>query len=115
MVAASLVSHLVQHASPLTAFLMFGYPSSPLSPFPWVANQFGQGPLPVPSSSRPGQMMQIRNHPLVQKSTHYKDFHQEQKRAVMITWCFGGKRVAITGSWENWKTMYWNLYYGVYV
>ncbi|KAK8275622.1 hypothetical protein V6Z11_D10G148600 [Gossypium hirsutum] len=50
-------------------------------------------------------MMQIRNHPLVQKSTHYKDFHQEQKRAVMITWCFGGKRVAITGSWENWKTI----------
>ncbi|XP_052480081.1 SNF1-related protein kinase regulatory subunit beta-2-like isoform X2 [Gossypium raimondii] len=54
---------------------------------------------------RPGQMMQIRNHPLVQKSTRYKDFHQEQKRAVMITWCFGGKRVAITGSWDNWKTI----------
>ncbi|PPD69888.1 hypothetical protein GOBAR_DD33238 [Gossypium barbadense] len=54
---------------------------------------------------RPGQMMQIRNHPLVQKSTRYKDFHQEQKRAVMITWCFGGKQVAITGSWDNWKTI----------
>lgn len=64
---------------------------------------------------RPGQMMQIRNDPLVQKSMRYKDFHQEEKRAVMITWCFGGKRVAITGSWDNWKTMYWNLYYGVYV
>ncbi|XP_040956655.1 nudix hydrolase 3-like isoform X2 [Gossypium hirsutum] len=37
---------------------MFGYPSSPLfpspslSPSPWVANQFGQRPLPVPPSSR---------------------------------------------------------------
>ncbi|XP_012457025.1 SNF1-related protein kinase regulatory subunit beta-2-like [Gossypium raimondii] len=50
-------------------------------------------------------MMQIRNHPPVQKSTRYKDFHQEQKRAVMITWCFGGKRVVITGSWDNWKTI----------
>ncbi|KAK8343829.1 hypothetical protein V6Z12_A07G041000 [Gossypium hirsutum] len=34
---------------------MFGYPSSPLSPSlspsPWVANQFGQRPLPVPPSS----------------------------------------------------------------
>ncbi|KAK8273548.1 hypothetical protein V6Z11_D10G013600 [Gossypium hirsutum] len=34
--------------------VMFGYPSSLLSPSPspWVANQFGQGPLPVPPSSR---------------------------------------------------------------
>ncbi|TYH19918.1 hypothetical protein ES288_A05G390200v1 [Gossypium darwinii] len=35
---------------------MFGYPSSLLSPSPspspLVANQFGQGPLPVPPSSR---------------------------------------------------------------
>ena len=54
-------------------------------------------------------MMHVQNDPLVQNTTYYEDFHQEEKRAARITWCFGGKQVAITGSWDNWKTMYWNL------
>ncbi|XWS36685.1 hypothetical protein CRYUN_Cryun20dG0106600 [Craigia yunnanensis] len=50
-------------------------------------------------------MMQVQNDPLVQNTTYYEDLHQEEKRAAMITWSFGGKQVAITGSWDNWKTI----------
>ncbi|KAK6286839.1 hypothetical protein POUND7_013018 [Theobroma cacao] len=60
--------------------------------------QISDAPLP-----RPGQMMQLQNDQPVQNSTYYEDL-PEEKRAVMITWCFGGKKVAITGSWDNWKT-----------
>ncbi|XVF31910.1 hypothetical protein REPUB_Repub17cG0035300 [Reevesia pubescens] len=68
--------------------------------------QIPRAPLP-----RPGQMMQVQNDPLlpVENTTYYEDLHQEEKRAVMITWCFGGKQVAISGSWDNWKTMNWNV------
>ncbi|XVF21155.1 hypothetical protein REPUB_Repub12eG0066300 [Reevesia pubescens] len=62
--------------------------------------QISEAPLP-----RPGQMMQVQNDPLVRNSTYYEDLHQEEKRPAMITWCFGGKQVAITGSWDNWKTI----------
>ncbi|KAK8674303.1 hypothetical protein V6N13_112597 [Hibiscus sabdariffa] len=75
---------------------------------PWEYNdssrpsnlQISEAPFPSP-----GQMMQSRNDPPVQKSPRYKDFQQEEKRAVMITWCFGGKQVAVTGSWNDWKTI----------
>ncbi|KAK6259592.1 hypothetical protein SCA6_014066 [Theobroma cacao] len=60
--------------------------------------KISDAPLP-----RPGQMMQLQNDQPVQNSTYYEDL-PEEKRAVMITWCFGGKKVAITGSWDNWKT-----------
>ncbi|XWS75892.1 hypothetical protein CRYUN_Cryun01aG0130600 [Craigia yunnanensis] len=62
--------------------------------------QIPEAPLP-----RPGEMMQVQNDPLVENTTYYEDLHKEEKRAVMITWCFGGKQVAITGSWDNWKTI----------
>ncbi|OMO61815.1 hypothetical protein COLO4_33328 [Corchorus olitorius] len=47
---------------------------------------------------------QIPEAPL-QSATDYEDVQQEEKRAVMITWCYGGKQVAITGSWDNWRTI----------
>ncbi|XP_039021149.1 SNF1-related protein kinase regulatory subunit beta-1-like [Hibiscus syriacus] len=75
---------------------------------PWEYNGSGR-PLNLLNSGAPfprfGQMSQIRNDPPVQKSMQCKYFDQEEKRAVMITWCFGGKKVAITGSWSDWKTI----------
>ncbi|KAE8685884.1 5'-AMP-activated protein kinase beta-2 subunit protein [Hibiscus syriacus] len=75
---------------------------------PWEYNDSGR-PLNLQISGvplpRPGQMSQFQNDPPVQKLMRCKDFDQEEKRAVMITWCFGGKQVAITGSWSNWKTI----------
>ncbi|XP_022759848.1 SNF1-related protein kinase regulatory subunit beta-2-like [Durio zibethinus] len=62
--------------------------------------QIHEAPFP-----RPGQMMQIQNDPLVENTAYCEDLHQEEKRAVMIAWCFGGKKVAITGSWDNWRTI----------
>ncbi|XVF71732.1 hypothetical protein PTKIN_Ptkin12aG0063200 [Pterospermum kingtungense] len=75
---------------------------------PWDYINSGRAldlPIPEAPSPRPGQMMQVQNDPLVENTTYYEDLHQEEKRAVMITWCFGGKQVAITGSWDNWKTI----------
>ncbi|KAE8701361.1 5'-AMP-activated protein kinase beta-2 subunit protein [Hibiscus syriacus] len=54
---------------------------------------------------RSAEMIQARNDELLQNTMCDEDFDQEEKRAVMITWCFGREQVAITGSWNDWKTI----------
>ncbi|XP_022727989.1 SNF1-related protein kinase regulatory subunit beta-2-like [Durio zibethinus] len=75
---------------------------------PWEYFDSGRAlDLQIPEAplARPGQMMQVQNDPLVTNTTYHEGLHLAEKRAAMITWCFGGKQVAITGSWDNWKTI----------
>ncbi|XVF81431.1 hypothetical protein PTKIN_Ptkin15bG0154300 [Pterospermum kingtungense] len=79
------------------------------TPFEYLHSEHNL-PWETTNPARHGQMMQVQNDALmVQNTTYHKEYvHQEEKeekRAVMITWCFGGKQVAITGSWDNWRTI----------
>ncbi|XP_058070577.1 SNF1-related protein kinase regulatory subunit beta-2 [Magnolia sinica] len=40
----------------------------------------------------------------MQNSPDYEDMICEQGIPTMITWSYGGKEVAVEGSWDNWKT-----------
>lgn len=35
--------------------------------------------------------------------------YSERETSVMLTWIHGGEKVAVTGTWDNWETMYLNL------
>jgi hypothetical protein len=39
----------------------------------------------------------------VPNTTDFRGVVPENLRAVMITWSFDGKQVAVTGSWDNWN------------
>ena len=47
--------------------------------------------------------MLITNHSWMQASSGYEDMCSEQGIPTMITWSYGGKEVAVEGSWDNWK------------
>lgn len=50
--------------------------------------------------------MHITNHSWMQASSGYEDMCNEQGIPTMITWSYGGKEVAVEGSWDNWKTRF---------
>lgn len=60
----------------------------------------------MPPLPRPSEVVQVRNHAMGYKTTRYEDEVPEKWTAVMITWSYGGKQVAVTGSWDDWKTVY---------
>lgn len=39
-------------------------------------------------------------------SSLYEEACNEQGIPTMITWCHGGKEIAVEGSWDNWKTRF---------
>ncbi|CAK7349131.1 unnamed protein product [Dovyalis caffra] len=50
--------------------------------------------VPMAPLLRSGEITHVPN---------YTDVVPENPRAVMITWSFEGKQVAVTGSWDNWN------------
>lgn len=53
------------------------------------------------SLARPGEVVQVQN-PAIQHNMAYCS----EKQSVMIVWSHGGNQVAVTGSWDNWETVY---------
>lgn len=39
----------------------------------------------------------------MQTNSGFEDMSCEQAIPTMITWTYGGKEVAVEGSWDNWK------------
>ncbi|KAG8640473.1 hypothetical protein MANES_13G062000v8 [Manihot esculenta] len=75
-------------------------PSSPrryLQPPPAFNPQVPIVPLP-----RPTEMMHVQNYALAHNVTDSRDAFSKKLSAVMITWSYGGKQIAVTGSWDNW-------------
>ncbi|KAL6200860.1 hypothetical protein ACLB2K_024575 [Fragaria x ananassa] len=60
--------------------------------------------VPVVPLQRPDEM-QIPNPSWMQTSA-YEDMSCEQGIPTMITWSYGGKDVAVEGSWDDWKTRF---------
>ncbi|KAI3848739.1 hypothetical protein MKW98_012450 [Papaver atlanticum] len=81
---------------------LMGQPPPPFNP---TATQF---PLPFTPQSpvvplrRPGEIV-IPRHAWPQNDT-VPDVRYEDGIPTMITWSYGGKQVALEGSWDNWKT-----------
>ncbi|KAF6153759.1 hypothetical protein GIB67_000992 [Kingdonia uniflora] len=44
------------------------------------------------------------NQAWIENSTVYEDMGYEQGIPTMITWCYGGREVAVVGSWDDWKS-----------
>jgi 5'-AMP-activated protein kinase regulatory beta subunit len=42
----------------------------------------------------------------MQTTSGYEDMFSEIGIPTMITWSYGGKEVAVEGSWDNWKTRF---------
>lgn len=42
----------------------------------------------------------------MQTSSGCEEMAYEQGIPTMITWAYGGKDVAVEGSWDNWKTRF---------
>ncbi|KAG2315255.1 hypothetical protein Bca4012_066060 [Brassica carinata] len=58
--------------------------------------------VPVLPLQRPDEI-HIPN-PSWMQSPSYEEACNEQGIPTMITWCHGGKEIAVEGSWDNWKT-----------
>lgn len=58
--------------------------------------------VPVVPLQRPDEI-HIPNPSWMQTSA-YEDMSSEQGIPTMITWSYGGKEVAVEGSWDDWKT-----------
>ncbi|XP_010540834.1 PREDICTED: SNF1-related protein kinase regulatory subunit beta-2 [Tarenaya hassleriana] len=60
--------------------------------------------VPVLPLQRPDEI-HIPNPSWMQPaSSIYEESCNEQGIPTMITWCHGGKEIAVEGSWDNWKT-----------
>ncbi|CAN1336913.1 SNF1-related protein kinase regulatory subunit beta-2 [Linum perenne] len=59
--------------------------------------------VPVVPLPRPDEV-QIPSDSWMQSSGGYEETVQEQGIPTMITWSYGGKDVAVEGSWDNWKS-----------
>lgn len=57
---------------------------------------------------RPDEI-QIPSQSWMQTSVDYEEMCNEQGIPTIITWTYGGKQVAVQGSWDNWKTRFWYL------
>ncbi|KAI8551040.1 hypothetical protein RHMOL_Rhmol06G0153800 [Rhododendron molle] len=57
--------------------------------------------VPINPLQRPDEMMQIDSNSATQYSI--RNDYPGTGIATMITWSFGGKQVAIEGSWQNWR------------
>ncbi|CAL1386025.1 unnamed protein product [Linum trigynum] len=58
--------------------------------------------VPVLPLQRPDEA-QLPNQLWMQSSASYEEPFHEQGIPTMITWSYGGKDVAVEGSWDNWK------------
>ena len=51
-------------------------------------------------------MTHAQNYALAHNTADSQDAFCGKLNAVMITWSYGGKKVAVTGSWDNWDKRY---------
>ncbi|PON90293.1 SNF1-related protein kinase regulatory subunit beta [Trema orientale] len=58
--------------------------------------------VPVVPLQRPDEI-HIPSPSWMQTSSGFEDMSCEQAIPTMITWTYGGKEVAVEGSWDNWK------------
>ncbi|XP_065876148.1 SNF1-related protein kinase regulatory subunit beta-2-like isoform X2 [Euphorbia lathyris] len=80
--------------------LLHSPPPSPrrfLQPPPIFVPQVPMVPL-----ARPAEIMHTQNYALGQNTSDSSNALSEKENAVMITWSYEGKQVAVTGSWDNW-------------
>ncbi|CAN1336912.1 SNF1-related protein kinase regulatory subunit beta-2 [Linum perenne] len=73
-------------------------PRATHSPLMFTPQQVPVVPLPRPDE------VQIPSDSWMQSSGGYEETVQEQGIPTMITWSYGGKDVAVEGSWDNWKS-----------
>ena len=73
-------------------FLLHFYPQVPLTPL-----------------RKPDEMLVISQSQMMQGSLGYEETC-EQSIPTMITWTYGGKEVAIEGSWDLWRTRFSSLF-----
>ncbi|KAK6932864.1 AMP-activated protein kinase, glycogen-binding domain [Dillenia turbinata] len=74
-------------------------PKTPHSPLMFTPQ------VPVVPLQRPDEMYIPGQSYSPMQATHgYEDMFNEQGIPTMITWSFGGKEVAVEGSWDNWKS-----------
>ncbi|XP_020535874.1 SNF1-related protein kinase regulatory subunit beta-2 isoform X2 [Jatropha curcas] len=59
--------------------------------------------VPVVPLQRPDEIQSPSNS-WMQTTVGYEEMCDEQGIPTMITWSYGGKDVAVEGSWDNWKT-----------
>ncbi|XP_065853732.1 SNF1-related protein kinase regulatory subunit beta-2 [Euphorbia lathyris] len=59
--------------------------------------------VPVIPLQRPDEI-QIPNASWMPSSAGFDEMCDEQGIPTMITWSYGGREVAVEGSWDNWKT-----------
>ncbi|KAI3456585.1 hypothetical protein Pfo_013248 [Paulownia fortunei] len=59
--------------------------------------------MPVVPLQRPDEL-NIPSPSWMQTSLGYEDTYNEQGIPTMITWSYGGKEVAVEGSWDDWKS-----------
>uniref|UniRef100_A0A2P2KJ33 5'-AMP-activated protein kinase beta-2 subunit n=2 Tax=Rhizophora TaxID=40030 RepID=A0A2P2KJ33_RHIMU len=59
--------------------------------------------VPVIPLQRPDEI-QIPNPSWMQTTAGHEEMWNEHRIPTMITWSYGGKEVAVEGSWDNWKT-----------
>ncbi|XP_042479436.1 SNF1-related protein kinase regulatory subunit beta-2 [Macadamia integrifolia] len=78
-------------------------PSPPHSPMATRSPLMFTPQVPVSPLQRPDEM-QIPSYAWMQNTTEYDDMFCERRIPTMITWSYGGKEVAVEGSWDNWKT-----------
>ncbi|QCD79822.1 SNF1-related protein kinase regulatory subunit beta-2-like isoform X1 [Vigna unguiculata] len=73
-------------------------PHSPptISPFVFTP-QLPEVPLQT------SEEMHVPSYSSVETTSGYEDMFSEPGIPTMITWSYGGKEVAVEGSWDNWK------------
>ncbi|KAK1296922.1 SNF1-related protein kinase regulatory subunit beta-2 [Acorus calamus] len=77
--------------------------SPPRSPMAALSPLLFTPQVPAIPLQRPDEMDFSKNA-WMQNSMEYEDMFYEQGIPTMITWSYGGKDVAVAGSWDNWKT-----------
>ncbi|KAK7303417.1 hypothetical protein RJT34_14323 [Clitoria ternatea] len=83
-------------------------PSELMGPSPPASPRATQSPfmftpqVPVVPLQRPDEMY-ASSPSWMQTTSGYEDMYSELGIPTMITWSYGGKEVAVEGSWDNWK------------
>ncbi|KAF9664370.1 hypothetical protein SADUNF_Sadunf16G0011600 [Salix dunnii] len=99
VMVASDESHVTYPAHPPE---MMGH-SPPHSPRATQSPLMFTPQVPVVPLQRPDEI-QVPSHSWMQNSLGYEEMCNEQGIPTMITWAYGGKEVAVEGSWDGWKT-----------
>lgn len=73
--------------------------------FPLISFPLWLYQVPIVPLQRPDEI-HITSPSWMQTSSGCEEMAYEQGIPTMITWTYGGKDVAVEGSWDNWKTRF---------